>query len=56
MRVNAEIYEALLLCEDYFDSLADVDDVDGEMVANWEMTLLILVREALSTLESEAAK
>jgi len=56
MRINAEIYEALILCEDYFDNLADAEEIDGEMVANREMTMLTLVREALSLIEKAAAR
>jgi hypothetical protein len=39
--------EALGQCAEYFDDCADVDTSDGEPVANKEMRLLGVVREAL---------
>jgi signal transduction histidine kinase len=44
---NARLREALEQCAEYFDDRADVDTSDGEPVANNEMRLLGVVREAL---------
>jgi len=44
---NARLREALEACAEYFDDRSDVDTSDGEPVANKEMRLLGVVREAL---------
>ncbi len=43
----AQQREALEQCAEYFDDRSDVDTSDGEPVANKEMRLLGVVREAL---------
>jgi len=50
----SDIIEVLHQCEDYFDNRADADcDQDG-FVPNKEMTLLSVVREAISNAERQA--
>lgn len=44
---NTRLREALEQCAEYFDDRSDVDTSDGEPVANKEMRLLGVVREAL---------
>lgn len=48
-QITAEdrLREALEQCAEYFDDRSDVDTRDGEPVANKEMRLLGVVREAL---------